>query len=90
MGTSCSAPGLRRDREEVAVTVAGAMAVRCRDGLPDGGRGAGGKGGDHAESGRCSRTGTIGALNPAGSGCDRAGWAVNGLLFPTSGHKMPL
>ena len=33
----------------MAVTVAGAMAVRCRDGLPEGGRGAGGRGGDHAE-----------------------------------------
>ena len=49
MGTSCSPPSLRRHQEEVAVTVAGAMEVRCRDGLPDGGRGAGGRGGDHAE-----------------------------------------
>lgn len=34
--------------------------------------------------------GTIGALNPAGSECNRADWAVNDLLFPSSGHKMPL
>ena len=42
------------------------------------------------QSGRLSPKGTIGALNPTGSGCDRADWAVNGLLFPSSGHKMPL
>lgn len=83
MGTSCSPPSLRRDQEEVAVTGAGATVVRCRDGFPDG-RGAGSSGGRHA------LMGTIGALGPAGSGCDRADGAVNGLLFPRSGHKMPL
>lgn len=64
------------------------MGARHQDGPPDGGRGAGGS--NHAESGRCSPMGTIGALNPAGSECDRADWAVNDLLFPSSGHKMPL
>lgn len=37
----------RRDPEEVAVTAAGGLEVRCRDGLPDGDRGAGGGGGNH-------------------------------------------
>lgn len=64
------------------------MGARHQDGPPDGSRGAGGS--NHAESGRCSPMGTIGALNPAGSECDRADWAVNDLLFPSSGHKMPL
>lgn len=47
-GDQLFSAGLRRDQEEVAVTVAGAMKVRCRDGLPEGDRGAGGRGGDHS------------------------------------------
>ena len=64
------------------------MGARRQDGPPDGGRGAGSS--NHAGSGHCSPMGTIGALNPAGSECNRADWAVNDLLFPSSGHKMPL
>lgn len=66
-GDQLSSSGLRTDRGEVAVTVAGAMEVRWRDGLPDGDRGAGGRVVTTAESGRLSLLGTIGALNPAGS-----------------------
>ena len=42
------------------------------------------------QSGHCSPMGTVGALNPAGSECARADWAVKDLLFLRSGHKMPL
>lgn len=66
-GDQLSSSGLRRDQEEVAVTVAGAMEVRCRDGLPDGdGEQVAGVV-TTAESGCLSLLGTMGALNPAGS-----------------------
>lgn len=66
-GDQLSSTGLKRAQGEMAVTVAGAMEVRCRDGLPDGDREQVAGVVTMAESGCLSLLGTIGALNPAGS-----------------------
>ena len=66
-GDQLVSTALRRDQEEVAVSVVGAMEVQCGDGLPDGYRGQVARVVTTAQSSCHSLQGTIGALSPAGS-----------------------